>query len=200
MNFDLVTRQCNYIYLPVFFVVALLSQNHHKNQCFKPFDRVILKKTDAVSLVTSAKHDSAFYKTHQMTGNTFILFIKPIVYVRLVLKLSKILFLKNLISLNFFSYRATLKQIVNIPTRGFNKLDLVLTNLAEYYENPTRTPLLGLSDHVTVRVSPKTRVKEEQSTQVKYLRDKRPSSIGRLASFYGEISWDFVINPDFTCE
>ena len=90
------------------------------------------------------------------------------------------------------------KQIVNFPARGSNKLDL--TNLAEYYENPTRTPPLGFSDHVTVLVPPKIRVKEEQSTQVKYLRDKRPNSIGRLGRFFGEIHWDFVINPDFTCE
>ena len=52
-----------------------------------------------------------------------------------------------------------LKQIVNFPTRGSNKLDLILTNLAEYYDNPTRTPPMGLSDHVKVLAPPKIRVK-----------------------------------------
>jgi hypothetical protein len=45
-----------------------------KTSIIKPFHRVILKKTDAVSMVTSAKYDSAFYKKTQTTGNTLILF------------------------------------------------------------------------------------------------------------------------------
>ena len=96
----------------------------------------------------------------------------------------------NKLTIHCLTRQFQLKQIVNFPTQGSNKLDLFLTNLAEYslyYENPTRTPPSGLSDHVTVLAPPKIRVKEEQSTQVKYLRDKRPSSIGRLGSFFGEI-------------
>ena len=61
-----------------------------------------------------------------------------------------------------------LKQIFKFATRGQNKLDLILTNLKDYYENPTTLPPFGLSDHVTVKVlplkrsatsTPKTRVK-----------------------------------------
>jgi hypothetical protein len=37
-------------------------------------------------MVTSAKYDGAFYKNPQTTENTLILFKKPIVYERLVLK------------------------------------------------------------------------------------------------------------------
>jgi hypothetical protein len=54
---------------------AHFLQNNNKNQNTKPFHRVILKKTDAVSMVTSARYDGAFYKTPQTTENTLILLI-----------------------------------------------------------------------------------------------------------------------------
>jgi hypothetical protein len=71
---------------------AHFLQNNNKNQYTKPFHWVILKKADAVSMVTSAKYDGAFYNTPpppppQTTGNTLTLFQKPIVYERLVFKL-----------------------------------------------------------------------------------------------------------------
>ncbi len=47
-----------------------------------------------------------------------------------------------------------LKQIVNFPTRGRNVLDLILTNLRDYYTSPTKLAPFGLSDHVTIKVSP----------------------------------------------
>ena len=67
-----------------------------------------MKKTDAVSMVTSAKYDGAFYKTPQTTENTLILFKKTIVYERLVLKLSKNIVFKKFNFSYFFSYRASL--------------------------------------------------------------------------------------------
>ncbi|KAK2555929.1 hypothetical protein P5673_022205 [Acropora cervicornis] len=50
-----------------------------------------------------------------------------------------------------------LKQIVTFPTRGDRTLDLVLTNLKEYYQDPIQRPLHGLSDHMSVEVQPKDR-------------------------------------------
>jgi hypothetical protein len=46
-----------------------------------------------------------------------------------------------------------LKQIVNFPTRGQNTLDLILTNLQDYYDTPVSRPPFGLSDHVTIEVN-----------------------------------------------
>ena len=45
-----------------------------------------------------------------------------------------------------------LKQIVTFPTRGDRTLDLVLTNLEEYYKDPIQSPPHGLSDHMSVEV------------------------------------------------
>ena len=50
-----------------------------------------------------------------------------------------------------------LKQIVTFPTRGDRTLDLVLTNLKEYYKDPIQRPPHGLSDHMSVEVQPKDR-------------------------------------------
>ena len=51
-----------------------------------------------------------------------------------------------------------LKQIaVTFRTRGDRTLDLVLTNLKEYYQDPIQRPPHGLSDHMSVEVQPKDR-------------------------------------------
>ena len=43
-----------------------------------------------------------------------------------------------------------LRQLVNFPTRGRNTPDLVLTNLHEYYDQPSKYASFGLSDHMSV--------------------------------------------------
>ena len=50
-----------------------------------------------------------------------------------------------------------LKQIITFPTRGSNTLDLILTNLHEFYNSPVQCPSFGLSDHMTIDLQPKTR-------------------------------------------
>ena len=72
-----------------------------------------------------------------------------------------------------------LKQIVHFPTRGKRTLDLVLTNLQDHYETPTQRPPLGLSDHMSIEVQPKARIKSNSSTTTIQSRDMRPSK--RLA-------------------
>ena len=47
-----------------------------------------------------------------------------------------------------------LKQIVKVPTRKKATLDLVLTNMHEYYSPPQAYPPFGLSDHNVVVATP----------------------------------------------
>ena len=47
------------------------------------------------------------------------------------------------------------KEIVKLPTRGANTLDLVLTNLQDFYDVPDRLPPFGLSDHMSIQIKPK---------------------------------------------
>ena len=84
----------------------------------------------------------------------------------------------NNLNVSRFKRNFRLKQIVNFPTRGHNVLDLILTNLSDYYATPTKLAPLGLSDHVTVKVSPiprsmsskpKTTIKTRDISQTKQL-------------------------------
>ena len=58
-----------------------------------------------------------------------------------------------------------LKQIVKVTTRKNAILDLMLTNLHVFYDNPSSYPPFGLSDHNTVLCSPKTKKKTEKTTK-----------------------------------
>ena len=51
-----------------------------------------------------------------------------------------------------------LYQIVKFPTRGQNLLDLIFTNMKEFYKEPIKRPAFGLSDHDTIEVQPLERL------------------------------------------
>ena len=80
----------------------------------------------------------------------------------------------NRLNVNQIIKHFRLKQIVKSPTRGKAILDLVLTNMHEFYKSPQILPLIGLSDHSTVVVSPAHIVKKAKPTFV-YKRDLRQS-------------------------
>ena len=52
---------------------ALFSKQQ-KNSTWSCFIGLFFKNNNAVSMVTRAKYDGAFYKNLQMTGNTLVLF------------------------------------------------------------------------------------------------------------------------------
>ncbi|KAK2547060.1 hypothetical protein P5673_033168, partial [Acropora cervicornis] len=68
-----------------------------------------------------------------------------------------------------------LKQIVHFPTRGRRTLDLILTNISEYYQDPIERLPFGLSDHASIELQPKERAHVKQSTITIKARDLRPS-------------------------
>ena len=71
------------------------------------------------------------------------------------------------------------KQIVKFAARGANTLDLVLTNLQDFYDSPDRLPPFGLSDHMSIQVRPKSRVDLPKGRFVIKSRDLQQSK--RLA-------------------
>lgn len=78
-----------------------------------------------------------------------------------------------------------LKQVVKFPTRQEATLDLILTNISEFYSEPERSPPLGLSDHCTVHITAKQRRCHQEKTKYITLQDTRPSyriSLGRYLS------------------
>ena len=48
-----------------------------------------------------------------------------------------------------------LKQLVKSATRGQAILDLILTNMAQFFSSPEINPPFGLSDHNTILLNPK---------------------------------------------
>ena len=93
-----------------------------------------------------------------------------------------------------------LKQIVHFPTRGQNTLDKILTNLQDYYDTPVERPAFGLSDHSSVEVQPKQRVKTLQTIQTVISRDLRPSNHVAMQTYLYEVDVTAMIRAMTTCE
>ena len=93
-----------------------------------------------------------------------------------------------------------LKQIVHFPTRGKRTLDLVLTNLQDHYETPTQRPPLGLSDHMSIEVQPKARIKSNSSTTTIQSRDMRPSKRLAMRTYLEGVDLDTILNSADSCE
>ena len=64
----------------------------------------------------------------------------------------------------------TLKQLVREPTRGNNVLDLVILNLASYYNKPVVSAHLGSSDHRSVYWVPNSNNQTAKKKVVKMRR------------------------------
>ena len=76
-----------------------------------------------------------------------------------------------------------LKQMVHFPTRGRRTLDLILTNISEYYQDPIERPPFGLSDHASIELQPKERAHVKQPTITIKARDLRPSKRQKMGTY-----------------
>ena len=76
-----------------------------------------------------------------------------------------------------------LKQMVHFPTRGRRTLDLILTNISEYYQDPIEHPPFGLSDHASIELQPKERAHVKQPTITIKARDLRPSKRQKMGTY-----------------
>ena len=92
-----------------------------------------------------------------------------------------------------------LKQLIQFHTRGNRTLDLILTNLEQYYQPPVRLPPFGLSDHFTVFVEPKLRTDHQTNKRIRQSRDLRPSRRAAMGAFVNDFDWS-ILNQFQTCE
>ena len=92
-----------------------------------------------------------------------------------------------------------LKQIVNFSTRGRNSLDLILTNLKEYYASPIKLSPLGLSDHVTVKVLPLSRQTIFKSKTSIKTRDIRPTKRLAMRTYLEAVNIQTLVDNELTC-
>ena len=73
-------------------------------------------------------------------------------------------------------------------------LDLVLTNLQDHYEMPTQRPPLGLSDHISIEVQLKVRIKSNSSTTTIQLREMRLSKRLAMLTYLESVDLDTILN------
>jgi hypothetical protein len=84
-----------------------------------------------------------------------------------------------------------LKQIVKKPTHTKSTIDLVYTNMSQYYEEPDHLSPIGLSKHHTILVQPKPSYKLPSSR--KYKVEPRTTSQNQrtfFASALRSVSWE----------
>ena len=82
-----------------------------------------------------------------------------------------------------------LKQLVKFPTRGERTLDVILTNIPQFYDIPEKLDPFGLSDHFTISLLPKVRELNKNRPRVLKLRDTRPSNRMALGRVLSTIDW-----------
>ena len=81
----------------------------------------------------------------------------------------------NRLDISRFRNAFKLTQTVKFHTRGNQTLDLVLTNIKEFYGEPIKRPAFGLSDHASVEIQPLSRCKTQPSKRPIITRDQRES-------------------------
>jgi hypothetical protein len=100
----------------------------------------------------------------------------------------------NRLNINQIANQFRLKQLVKFRTRGEveRTLDLILTNLAKFYQKPEKNPPFGLSDHFTVTISPLVRPSSTNSKKLTSVRKKNKSSVDAMEKFLNTIDWSVL--------
>ena len=92
-----------------------------------------------------------------------------------------------------------LKQIIPFATRDSNTLDLIVTNLQEFYNTPVKRPNFGISDHATAEVQPKDRVQLPAARFAVQKRDLRPSRCLAIRSYLKEVDVSTLLDRADNC-
>ena len=93
-----------------------------------------------------------------------------------------------------------LKQIVKVPTRKKATLDLILTNMHEYYSPPQAYPPFGLSDHNVVVATPIDGKRNINNKKVTMRYDLRTSNKAALGRYLTQRNWPLLFTPLVSCE
>ena len=93
------------------------------------------------------------------------------------------------------------KQLVNVPNRVDQTLDLIITNLYSFYANDSveKYPPFGLSDHNVVILNPRNRCDKSGSRKLVITRDMRPSRKSELGRYLTSCNWS-ILDHLKTCE
>ncbi|XP_033111173.1 uncharacterized protein LOC117112210 [Anneissia japonica] len=90
-----------------------------------------------------------------------------------------------------------LKQIVKQPTRGTNTLDLIVTNLVNYFEEPLVFAPFGFSDHATICWKPNPSfIGMKGSIVTKSFRPFSESNVNAFGKWITNKEWHEVTNAN----
>ena len=103
----------------------------------------------------------------------------------------------NRLDVNSIKKHFRLKQIVKKPTRKNATLDLVMTNLHDYYDDPCHFPPFCPSDHDTVTAEPKVRNTSRCTTKFVLNRASRKADLGRYLS---DFDWPRLFSSEESCK
>lgn len=107
----------------------------------------------------------------------------------------------NRLNIHRLSNQFRMKQLVNLPTRADQTLDLILTNFHQFYAKNSLSifPPFGLSDHNVVVLNPSERPTSPNGKKVVIRRDTRSSRKKELGRYLSAIDWD-IIQHENNCE
>ena len=113
-----------------------------------------------------------------------------------------IIILGDFNKLNFSRLRNAFKlcQIVKFPTRGPNFLDLIFTNMKDFYDDPIERPPFGLSDHGTVETQPLQRSQIRKPKLCIKSRDLRATKRLAMRKYLEEVDVKSIIDAKRSCE
>lgn len=97
----------------------------------------------------------------------------------------------NRLNYQFICNHFNLKQTVKNPTRGDAILDLVLTNLSQYYNIPQILSGIGLSDHNSLIVCPVETVSRTKAIRA-YKRKVNPYLKHSFGRWLVSVDWSFI--------
>ena len=100
----------------------------------------------------------------------------------------------NRLNTSHINRQFKLKQLVKFSTRGRRTLDVILTNLSQFYDQPEKLPPFGLSDHFTIKVLPMIRPKRSDNIKILRTRDTSESNKMALGRVLSGIDWSCLHN------
>ena len=94
------------------------------------------------------------------------------------------------------------KQMVNVPTKTDQTLDLIITNLRSFYAKDSVEKHLpfSLSDHNVVILNPRSRCAKSGSRKLVITGDMRRSRKRELGRYLTSCKWDVTLDHLKTCE
>ena len=87
---------------------------------------------------------------------------------------------------------SSLKQIVKKPTRGKATLDMILTNMKHWYEEPEIFPAIGQSDHMSIMLHPLDQSCRINTKTKVWIRKRNPSNMQAFGRFLSNLDWSIL--------